>query len=51
MDLGGPGSSLRMVATPNASWTEAAGVGVSRRVQLVLEILMVLMCVGAIVGT
>lgn len=35
----------------NASLTQDAAVGVSGRVQLLLEILMVLMCVGAVAGT
>lgn len=35
----------------NASLTQDAVVLVSGRVQLVLEILMVLMCVGAVAGT
>lgn len=52
-ELEGPWSSARAAAAAagNASWTEDAGLGVSGRVQLVLEILMVLMCVGAVTGT
>lgn len=35
----------------NASQNEGASVGVSRQVQLFLEILIVLMCVGAVTGS
>ncbi|KAG7230153.1 hypothetical protein INR49_009873, partial [Caranx melampygus] len=35
-------------AAVNASWTGRAGLGLSRRTQLVLEVLMVLMCLGAV---
>lgn len=35
----------------NGSQTEDASVGVPRQVQLLLEILIVLMCVGAVTGT
>jgi len=50
-DLDGSWSvSLRAAAAVNASWTEGAGVGVSRQTRLVLEILMVLMCVCAVAG-
>lgn len=34
----------------NGSWTEGVGLGMSRQIQLVLEILMVLMCLGAVTG-
>lgn len=52
-DLGGTRSSLRAAAPAavNASWTEDAELGASGQVHLVLEILMVLMCVGAVTGT
>ncbi|XP_070772765.1 5-hydroxytryptamine receptor 1D [Enoplosus armatus] len=49
-DLDGSWSSLQAAAAVNASWTEGAGHGVSQRTQLVLEILMVLMCLGAVTG-
>ncbi|KAM9345476.1 5-hydroxytryptamine receptor 1D [Symphorus nematophorus] len=49
-DLGGSWLSLRAAAADNASRTEGAWLGVSRRVQLLLEILMVLMCLGAVTG-
>lgn len=47
-----PGSSLQAaVAAANASRTEEAGLVMSERTQLVLEVLMVLMCLGAVTGT
>ncbi|XP_076599496.1 5-hydroxytryptamine receptor 1D [Chaetodon auriga] len=49
-DPGGSWSSLRAAAAVNASWTEGARLGVSGRAQLILEILMVLMCLGAVTG-
>nr|XP_046257207.1 5-hydroxytryptamine receptor 1D [Scatophagus argus] len=49
-DLGSPRSSLRTEAAVNASCTEDAGHYASGRVRLVLEILMVLMCLGAVTG-
>lgn len=49
-DPGGSGSSLQGAAM-NASWTEDAGSGASGRLQLLLEVLVVLMCVGAVTGT
>ncbi|XP_023267498.1 G-protein coupled receptor 161-like [Seriola lalandi dorsalis] len=45
-----PPSLLQGAAADNASWTGRAGLMVSRRTQLVLEILMVLMCLGAVTG-
>ncbi|XP_044070833.1 5-hydroxytryptamine receptor 1D [Siniperca chuatsi] len=47
-DLDGYWLSLHAAAEVNASWTE--GVELSGRTQLVLEILMVLMCLGAVTG-
>ena len=47
-NLDGSWSVLQQAA--NASLTEAAGTGLSARTQLLLEILMVLMCVGAVTG-
>ncbi|XP_071337000.1 5-hydroxytryptamine receptor 1D [Trachinotus anak] len=44
-----PRAPLQAAAADNASWTGRAGA-VSRRTQLVLEILMVLMCLGAVAG-
>ncbi|KAM7408891.1 hypothetical protein PAMA_002557 [Pampus argenteus] len=53
-DLGGgwsePRSPLQAAAAVNTSWPEAAGLSLSPRTQLVLEILMVLMCLGAVTG-
>lgn len=50
-ELEGPWAPVRAAAAAvNASWTEDAGLGVFGRVQLVLGILMVLMCVGAVTG-
>ncbi|XP_037639117.1 5-hydroxytryptamine receptor 1D [Sebastes umbrosus] len=53
-DLDGSWSvSLQAVAAAaevNSSWTEGVGLGMSRQIQLVLEILMVLMCLGAVTG-
>ncbi|XP_035519692.1 5-hydroxytryptamine receptor 1D [Morone saxatilis] len=49
-DLGGSWSSLQAAAPANASRTEGAGLGLSGQAQLVLEILMVLMCLGAVTG-
>lgn len=49
-DPDGSGSSLQGAAM-NASWTEDAGSGASGRLQLLLEVLVVLMCVGAVTGT
>ncbi|XP_059215855.1 5-hydroxytryptamine receptor 1D [Centropristis striata] len=50
-DLDGSWSvSLQQAAEANASWPEGSGPGVSRQTQLVLEILMVLMCLGAVTG-
>lgn len=46
-----PVSPLQAAAALNASWPEAAGLGLSPRTQLVLEILMVMMCFGAVTGT
>ncbi|XP_029306072.1 5-hydroxytryptamine receptor 1D [Cottoperca gobio] len=37
-------------AAANTSWSGAAGLGVSAQSQLLLEILMVLMCLGAVTG-
>ncbi|XP_058507685.1 5-hydroxytryptamine receptor 1D [Solea solea] len=45
-----PGPPLLTTAAANASWTAGAGSAVSGRTQLVLEILIVLMCVGAVTG-
>ena len=50
-DQGGSWSSLQAPAAVNASWTQGAGPRLSRRTQLVLETLMVLMCLGAVTGT
>ncbi|XP_029132966.2 5-hydroxytryptamine receptor 1D [Labrus bergylta] len=45
------GSSLQNASQAgNVSWTGAAGLGVSGRAHLVLEVLMVLMCLGAVTG-
>ncbi|KAM6997292.1 5-hydroxytryptamine receptor 1D [Tautogolabrus adspersus] len=45
------GSSLQAASSAvNVSWTGGAGLGVSGRAQLVLEILVVLMCLGAVTG-
>ncbi|XP_034538057.1 5-hydroxytryptamine receptor 1D [Notolabrus celidotus] len=44
------GSSLQTASAVNASRTGDAGLGVSERARLVLEILMVLMCLGAVTG-
>ncbi|XP_036979282.1 5-hydroxytryptamine receptor 1A-alpha [Acanthopagrus latus] len=49
-DQGGSWSSLQAPAAVNASWTQGAGPRLSRRTQLVLETLMVLMCLGAVTG-
>lgn len=38
-------------AAANVSWTRGAGLGVSRQTQLLLEVLMVFMCLGAVTGT
>lgn len=50
-----PGSPLLDVAAAaaaiNASGTGGAELGVSGRTKLVLEIIMVLMCLGAVTGT
>ncbi|XP_049456830.1 5-hydroxytryptamine receptor 1D isoform X1 [Epinephelus fuscoguttatus] len=37
-------------AAANVSWTRGAGLGVSRQTQLLLEVLMVFMCLGAVTG-
>ncbi|KAM3606933.1 uncharacterized protein V6R79_025880 [Siganus canaliculatus] len=53
MDMGDPDGSwpsLLAAATVNATTTEDAENGASGRAQLVLEILMVLMCLGAVTG-
>lgn len=54
-DLGGSwlelGSPLQAAAAANASLTGGAGIEVSGQTQLILEILMVLMCLGAVTGT
>lgn len=56
-DLGGSwlelGSPLQAAAAAaaNASLTGGAGFELSGQTQLVLEILMVLMCLGAVTGT
>ncbi|XP_068184137.1 5-hydroxytryptamine receptor 1D [Antennarius striatus] len=50
MDLNDPWASLQAVDPVNASWSGAAEPGSSRRIQLVLEVLMVLMCMGAVTG-
>ena len=47
----GSGSPLQAAAAANATWAAGAGLLVSGRTQLVLEILMVLMCLGAVAGT
>ncbi|XP_070697668.1 5-hydroxytryptamine receptor 1D [Pempheris klunzingeri] len=50
-DAGAPRSSLlQEAAAVNGSRTEGAGLGVTGRAQLLLEILMVLMCLGAVTG-
>lgn len=53
-DLGGSwlklGLALRSAAAANGSLIEGQ-LEVSRQTQLVLEILMVLMCLGAVTGT
>lgn len=49
-NLDGSLSVLVQAAAANASRAEAAGSGLSARTQLLLEILMVLMCVGAVTG-
>ncbi|KAK5908348.1 hypothetical protein CgunFtcFv8_016418 [Champsocephalus gunnari] len=49
-NLDGSLSVLVQAAAANASRAEAAGSGLSARTQLMLEILMVLMCVGAVTG-
>ncbi|XP_040906629.1 5-hydroxytryptamine receptor 1D [Toxotes jaculatrix] len=53
-DLGGSwselGSPLQAAEAANASWTRGAGLVLSGRTRLFLEILMVLMCVGAVTG-
>lgn len=55
-DLGGswlgPGLPLQAAAAAaNVSLMGGAGLEMSRQTQLVLEILMVLMCLGAVTGT
>lgn len=42
---------LQVATTVSANWTEGSELGVSKQTQLVLEILMVLMCLGAVTGT
>ncbi|XP_035028946.2 5-hydroxytryptamine receptor 1D [Hippoglossus stenolepis] len=52
-ELGGSWSEPRsplQAAAGNGSWSGAAGLVVSGRTQLLLEILMVLMCLGAVTG-
>lgn len=51
-DLGGSWSlSLQAAAAVSVNGTEGGGPAVSGRAQLLLEILMVLMCLGAVTGT
>ncbi|XP_022051087.1 5-hydroxytryptamine receptor 1D [Acanthochromis polyacanthus] len=45
-----PRSLLRAAAVINVSLTKDTELGMSKRTQLVLEILMVLMCLGAVTG-
>ncbi|CAJ1067469.1 -hydroxytryptamine receptor 1D [Xyrichtys novacula] len=44
------GTSLQAVSALNTSWMGDAELGVSGRAQMVLEILLVLMCLGAVTG-
>ncbi|CAK6951649.1 -hydroxytryptamine receptor 1D [Scomber scombrus] len=46
----GPRPLLQAAAADNSSWPGGAGLVVSPRTKLVLEILMVLMCLGAVTG-
>ncbi len=49
-DPGGSWSSLQTTAAVNASWTEGTELAATGQTQLLLEILMVLMCLGAVTG-
>lgn len=42
---------LQVATTASANWTEGSELELSKQTQLVLEILMVLMCLGAVTGT
>lgn len=45
------GSPLQAAEAANASLATGPGIEVSGQIQMVLEILMVLMCLGAVTGT
>lgn len=47
----GSWSLFRFAAVGNTNWTQDAGIALPSRTQLFLEILMVLMCLGAVTGS
>lgn len=46
-----PRYSPQVAAIISANWTNGSEPGVSVETQLILEVLMVLMCLGAVTGT